>query len=221
MIDLKKYLPTSIDLGKEVVEFNFADQIPAASNHSFLADTYSLQFGKNTLFDTIYMRAKHEWTEEEDVLEINQDLYPLKGKVKVEWQPMANYDSLETYHVYQINNPKHPVFLGGKFENETVKFRFSNFGRFTLLKDEKEPNIQLISSKNNRVSFRIKDDLSGIKSFKAKINNQWLLMHYEPKRNLIWSERLDKNKPLTGEFELIVADNASNESIFKLKLGQL
>lgn len=221
LVDLKKYLPISVDFGEEIVEFNFADQIPAASNHSFLADTYSLQFGKNTLFDTIYIRAKHEWTKKEDVLEINQDLYPLKGQVKVEWQPMASYDSLEKYHVYQINNPKYPVFLGGKLENETIKFGFSSFGRFTLLKDDKEPEIRLISSKNNRVSFRIKDDLSGIKSFKAEINNQWLLMHYEPKRRLIWSERLDKNKPLAGEFELIVADYAGNKSIFKLKLGQL
>ncbi len=222
LVDLKKYLPVSVDLGEEeIMEFNFADQIPAASNHSFLSDTYSLQFGKNTLFDTVYIRAKHEWSEEEDILEINQDLYPLKGSVKVEWQPMAKYDSLESYDVYQINNPKYPAFLGGKFENGTMKFSFSNFGRFTLLKDEKEPDVRLISSKNNRVSFRIKDDLSGIKSFKAKINDQWLLMHYEPKRNLIWSERLDKNKPLEGEFELIVADNAGNESIFKLKLGQL
>ena len=89
------------------------------------------------------------------------------------------------------------------------------------MKDDKKPSVRLISSKNNRVSFRIKDDLSGIKSFKAKINGQWLLMHYEPKRNYIWSERLDKNKPLEGEFELIVADNAGNESIYKLKLGEL
>lgn len=221
LVDLKKYLPISVDLGEEIMEFNFADKIPAASNHAFLSDTYSLKFDKNTLFDTVYIRAKHEWSESEDFLEINQDLYPIKGRVQVEWEPQANYDSLELYDVYQLNNPKYPSFLGGKVENDVIKFGFSSFGKFTLMKDDKKPSVRLISSKNNRVSFRIKDDLSGIKSFKAKINGEWLLMHYEPKRNYIWSERLDKNKPLEGEFELIVADNAGNESIYKLKLGEL
>ena len=64
----------------------------------------------------------------------------------------------------------------------------------------------------------ISDNISGIDSYEAKINGRWLLMNYEPKLNLLWSERLDKNKPLKGEFELKVVDNAGNESILKLNI---
>jgi len=222
LIDLKRYLPVKIDFGHELVEeFNFADRVPASTKHAFLANTYSLTFDKNSLFDTLYVQAEHNWTETKDYLEIGQSNIPLKGRIKIEWEPQASYDSVENYQVYRVNNPKYPSFVGGKFEEGKFSFSTSSFGKFSLLKDETEPTVKLISTKNNSVSFRIKDELSGIRSFKAKINGEWLLMHYEPKRNLIWSERLDKNKPLEGEFELIVADNAGNESIYKLKLGEL
>jgi len=89
------------------------------------------------------------------------------------------------------------------------------------MKDDIAPEIRLTSRKQDVLYFRISDELSGIKSFEAHINGEWLLMHYEPKRRLLWSERLDKTKPLEGEFELKVSDNAGNESIFELKLGEL
>jgi len=222
LIDLKRFLPVRIDFGQgNVKTYNFADRIPASTQHAFLTDTYSLTLDKSSLFDTLYVQALHEWTAANDFLEIGQRNIPLKGKIKIEWQPMAAYDSIEKYHVYQVSNARYPSFVGGSYEDNKFIFRTSSFGKFTLLKDEKKPLVELISTSNNRVSFRIKDDLAGISSFEARINGEWLLMHYEPKRNLIWSERLDKNKPLEGELELVVADNAGNETIYELKLGEL
>ena len=219
LVNLKEELPQQIIYGdQKTIDLNFGSQVLPARNHTFLADTYSIQFGKKAVFDTIYMKSKHSWTDKEDILEINEDIYPLKESIQVEWIPQAHYDDLSKYAVYQINNPNFPSYRGGQLDNGVIKFNLYRFGKFTLLKDDKKPSIELISSKNNRVYFRIKDDLSGIKRFRAQINGEWLLMHYEPKRSLIWSERIDKNKPLQGEFELKVSDNAGNESIFKLKL---
>jgi hypothetical protein len=62
--------------------------------------------------------------------------------------------------------------------------------------------------------FKIRDDLSGIGSFEASINGQFLLMHYDSKSATIWSEQLDKSVPLKGKFELTVTDNAGNKSTF-------
>jgi hypothetical protein len=222
LIDLKKHLPVSIDFGQGKVEqFNFSDRIPAKANHAFLSDTYSLRFDKNSLFDTLYVQARHHWSNEQDILEIGQNDVPLKGRIKIEWVPQAQYDSIEHYQVYNVTNKRFPGFVGGQYEAGKFTFSISSFGKFSLLKDNIQPTIKLISTKNNRVSFRIKDDLSGINSFKAELNGEWLLMHYEPKESRIWSERLDKTKPLEGELKLLVADNAGNESIYILKLGEL
>ncbi|MBO3696871.1 M23 family metallopeptidase [Roseivirga sp. E12] len=220
LIDLRRFLPQSVTYNDGTKEsLHFADRVPAANAHSYLSDTYSLRFSKNALFDTVYIRARHFIDDAQmEVFEVDQDRYPLKGSVYAEFMPLAKYDDIEKYHVYSIDNPRNPGFVGGKYEEDKFSFNFSSFGKFTLLKDDVAPTIKKRSVKDGRISLTIRDNLSGINSFEAKLNGEWILMKYEPKRSLIWSERLDKNKPLVGEFELKVADNAGNESFLKLKL---
>lgn len=220
LIDLRRFLPQEVTFNNGRTEsLQFTDRIPAANEHSYLSDTYSLRFSKNALFDTVYIRARHFIDKAQmEVFEVDQDRYPLKGSVYAEFTPIAGYDDIEKYHVYSIKNPKYPSFVGGKYDEGKFAFSFSSFGKFTLLKDDVAPVIKKRSVKNERITLTIKDNLSGINSFEAKLNGEWILMKYEPKRSLIWSERLDKNKPLTGEFELKVADNAGNESFLKLKI---
>lgn len=218
--DLKNSLPMEVAYTDKKEELYFGDLVPAGSQHSFLSDTYSLKFGKRTLFDTVYIQSKHAidkatgW----EILEVNKDNIPLKGSIEVELQPLLSYDSLQEYHVYQVNNPKYPGFIGGEWEGEKIRFGFSSFGKFTLLRDNEAPTIKSRPIKENVVSFIIRDNLSGVKSYKATIDGKWLLMNYDKKRNLIWSERLNKSKPLTGEFALTVTDYAGNEQVFQLKL---
>lgn len=219
LVDLRRFLPREVTYNNKITPLHFADRVPAANAHAFLSDTYSLTFSKTSLFDTVYIRARHFIDEDQmEVFEVDQDVYPLKGSIKAEFQPLGNYDSLEKYHVYNISNPKRPGFVGGKYEDQKFAFSFSSFGSYTLLKDDIAPEIKKRSVKGGIISFTINDSMSGINSFEAKLNGQWILMNYEPKKSLIWSERLDKNKPLTGEFELRVSDNAGNESIFKQKI---
>lgn len=220
LVDLRRFLPRKVAFpdGSEQV-LHFADRIPAASEHAFLSDTYSLRFPKFSLFDTVYIQARHYLTDSDvEVFEIGEDLYPLRGSINAEFQPIGKYDSLELYQVYSIEDFSEPGFVGGQYEDGKFSFRLSSFGQFTLLKDDEAPSITKRNIKNGIISFSIKDNLSGIHNFEAKLNGEWLLMKYEPKRNLIWSERLDKNKPLKGKFELKVADNAGNESFITLKL---
>jgi len=220
LVDLRKGLPkyATFSDGKKAA-FNFTARVPSGTNHSILNDTYALKFSKTTLFDTIYVRTDHYLDSHElEIIEIKDDLYPLKAPIQFEFVSLLQRDSAEFYQVYKLNSRNYPSFAGGKYEDGLFKFSTSSFGRFTLMRDDTPPTIQQVSRRNNIISFRIKDGLSGINKFEAKLNGKWLLMNYEPKRNLIWSERLDKNKPLKGEFELKVLDNAGNESNFTLKI---
>ncbi len=221
LVDLRRFLPQkAVFSNGETEPLFFADRIPASNAHSYLSETYSLSFSKKTLFDTVYLRPQHYINKNNvEIIEVDQDLHPLKGAIKAEFQPLRKYESLEDYHVYNVSNPNSPAFVGGELKGEKFTFQFSTFGKYTLLKDDVAPTITKRSIKNGRISLTIKDSLSGINNFEAKLNGEWILMNYEPKRSLIWSERLDKNKPLAGEFELRVSDNAGNESIFKQKIN--
>jgi hypothetical protein len=57
--------------------------------------------------------------------------------------------------------------------------------------------------------FTIKDNLSGIKSFEAFVNGEWVLMRYEHKQAVIWSESMN-GQSLKGTAILKVTDQAGN-----------
>ncbi|MCZ6692780.1 MAG: M23 family peptidase, partial [Bacteroidetes bacterium] len=76
----------------------------------------------------------------------------------------------------------------------------------------------LLIKNQDRLSFRIKDELSGIAEYRVDVNGSWVLMNYDYKKNLIWSEKLDPNNPFQGELILKVTDNLGNENIYTTKL---
>lgn len=221
LIDLRSALVKAVvDVhGKQKV-FDFLDRIPPNRSHTFLSDSYGLSFDKNTLFDTVYLRAKHEvdTVSGRDIFDLPNPIYPLKKAISVDFIRKGTYDSLGGYHVYSYDNPSYPSYVGGVINNDKVSFSAYGMGKFTLLRDSIPPVIQLQGVQKDIIRLRILDDLSGIDNFEAQLDGKWLLMHYEPKRNLIWSERLNKNKALKGEFELKVTDKAGNESILQLNL---
>ena len=61
-----------------------------------------------------------------------------------------------------------------------------------------------------RLEAHISDPLSGLSSFNAYVNDEWVLMNYDYKRNLIWSDKLVDSVAFAGELRLEVADRAGN-----------
>ena len=73
------------------------------------------------------------------------------------------------------------------------------------------PKILPIRINSNEIRFGISDNKSGIKDFEAFVGGEWVLMRYEHKQAVIWSEKNDK-QPFKGEVLLKVRDMAGNES---------
>lgn len=220
LIDLKKGIPRKINYGHKEEDPGFSDMILPGKEHAFLGNTFSVTFGKTTLFDTLYLKSGHyiDNVNQRDILELGPESIPLKGLIEIELSPIATYDSLQKYTVYAIDNPAKPGFIGGEWQENKIRFASSSLGKFTLLKDEIPPTIKSQNGRPGVLYFIIDDALSGVKEYEAKLNGEWILMHYDPKKSLIWSERLDKSKPLKGDFDLTVTDNAGNKTTLTLKL---
>lgn len=109
------------------------------------------------------------------------------------------------------------VSQGGYFENGYVKAQPRNFGNFFIAIDTLAPTIipvNVSDGKNmsalSKLSFRISDNLSGIKSFNGYIDGQWVLMEFDAKTANLWhtfDEQTGKGK---HTFELVVADMKDN-----------
>jgi hypothetical protein len=216
--DLRTGLPDSVNIGNHSMDIMFNTMVPSTSSHSYDNKTYALSFSNKSLFDTTYIQSQHYIENQIEIFELHNQNQPVKNSFGVEIDPLLQYDSLEQHHIFKLNSGKNPSFIGGVWDDGKIKFSVTGPGKYTLMKDEKPPSIKELSRSDTRISFRIQDKQSGIKEFRAEINGEWLLMNYDSKRNLIWSERLDKKKNLKGNFSLTILDNAGNESNLIIKL---
>ena len=65
------------------------------------------------------------------------------------------------------------------------------------------------------LEVEIEDEFSGIKSYRATINGQWILMEYEPKDKILIYNFADIDFDQTQlNFELMVEDQVGNQSVF-------
>jgi hypothetical protein len=117
--------------------------------------------------------------------------------------------------------------IGGKLSGDTLYASARYFGRYAVFADTTAPVIRPKELKtkskfteNETLSFYITDNLSGISEYEAQIDNEWILLEYEPKKNLFYyyfdSKRIKKNK--FHNFELTIKDAVGNISYYKSKI---
>jgi murein DD-endopeptidase MepM/ murein hydrolase activator NlpD len=108
---------------------------------------------------------------------------------------------------------------GGLYQDGVIKGKAKTMGSFYIGVDSIAPSIKPINisngrnlSKSVRISVKIGDNLSGIKSYKAYIDDEWVLMNYDQKYALlfyVFDENCVEGKHV---FRLVVTDMKDNKS---------
>ena len=142
---------------------------------------------------------------------------PLHKSISVTLKPKTVYSTSKKTMVYHLEGNRFE-YLGGEWNNGRIRFDTHELGQFTLLTDSVSPGVSRIYCNSRTARFRISDNLSGISSYSATINGEWLLMKYDYKTGILHSERSSKKVLLKGDFELTVTDRAGNEKIYKQKI---
>ncbi|TAE29831.1 MAG: M23 family metallopeptidase [Cytophagales bacterium] len=208
LIDLNRTLPDAVQVGAGRVATNLKKRITPGRDERYEDANLTLQFGPKTLFDTLYLAVRQvpAWG-----FEINQNTIPLNDYLTATWTTSNVTDTMRT-RMYLVDNSGRETFLGGTWQKNKITFRTRELGRFQLMTDTTPPKVQFASVTPKGISARIADDLSGIRSFRAMVDGQWLLMQYDYKRSLLWSDKLNPDEPLPdgAEVMLEVTDNAGN-----------
>ncbi|MFN0256875.1 M23 family metallopeptidase [Pedobacter ureilyticus] len=113
---------------------------------------------------------------------------------------------------------------GGYFENGWVKTKPRNFSSFFIAIDTVAPNIipvNIANGKNmkgiSKMSFRISDGLSGIKSFNGYIDGKWVLMEFDTKTASLWHEFDERTGAGKHTLELLVVDMKDNTKRYAIE----
>ncbi|GAB4041549.1 M23 family metallopeptidase [Spirosoma gilvum] len=201
LIDLRQYLPDSVQFGRSVVRTNFKKRIIPGRSESFAEGNTRLDFGAKTLFDTLHLAVR---SLPGGGLEINQSTIPLNDYLMVQYTPNAPMaiDTARTKAYWTSGGNQ--TYLGGKWDKGRIEFKTRSLGRFQLMTDINPPTVQILSATSEGITARIRDDLSGIAQFRALVNGEWVLMQYDYKRALLWSDKLNPDEPFEAGAEVIV-----------------
>ena len=70
-------------------------------------------------------------------------------------------------------------------------------------------------SRTSSIEVEITDNLSGIAAYNAYVDGQWILMEYNPKKNMIYytfDEHVGKG---SHHLKLVVVDNVGNTNVYQ------
>ncbi|MCD7963468.1 MAG: M23 family metallopeptidase [Rikenellaceae bacterium] len=122
-----------------------------------------------------------------------------------------------------LTNNGRIIYEGGTLKGTVVEVGTRTFGKYFVTFDTIPPKItpeftnNADLSGNSKFSFKITDELSGIKSYSATIDGQWALFEYDKKNNRITHyfrhARYDKGE--THNLSLTVTDNMGNSTTEK------
>ena len=163
-----------------------------------------------TIGDTIFVGDKKTPLHKNITISFNNNKYNLKDRSKL--------------YVSNLGYNNTPIYISTYKKDNKIIGKTKSFGKFTLTSDINNPTIKPVNTKQGKwmtnaktLKMKIIDKESGIKKYRATINNKWALMEYDAKKNLL-SYNFNDNIHNSGEnkFKLIVIDNVGNNSIFEM-----
>jgi hypothetical protein len=218
--DMNLGQPDSLNVCDISKDFNFEVMIPSTVDFNFYNKVFDIHSFRRSLYDTLYLEVEYSILPDKntEIFTIGNTTTPLANPIRITFKPKLDYSSSEKYALYSTVDYNHFAFQGNNWEDNKITISTKYLGSYTILEDTISPTIKPVQIDRKKVSFKINDDLSGIKEYNASLNDRWILMHYDPKRRFIWTETLESNNPIAGAFKLTVEDNAGNINEYSVQI---
>ena len=224
----KTYISFYVE-GKE--DFS-ADPIAAMQNpistdqdYLFAFEQHEVYVPKNTFYQTIDLVIE----EKKDTLIIEKTPFPQRKGFELSVAIPKALDSIERKQLsLAIYDPKEEKvekqlrYVWTTKKDSILQTKYAYAGQYVLTKDSLAPTIKPLNFKDQQwmsnykfLEVEVDDEFSGIKSYRATINGQWILMEHEPKdKTLIYNFSDIEFDQTQLDFELQVEDQVGNTSVF-------
>ena len=209
-----------------------ADAITAMKNpietdkdYLFAFDQHEVYVPKNTFYQTIDLVIE----EKKDTLIIKEIPFPQRKGFELSIAIPKALDSIERQQlslaIYDPNEKKEEEqlrYVWTAKKDSILQTKYAYAGQYVLTKDSLAPTIKPLNFKDQQwmsnykfLEVEVDDTFSGIKSYRATINGQWILMEHEPKDKTLTYNFADIEFDQTQlDFELEVEDQVGNTSVF-------
>ncbi|MCK4570001.1 MAG: M23 family metallopeptidase [Bacteroidales bacterium] len=156
---------------------------------------------------------------------IHNDRTPVHKYFNVEVVPDTIPIQTDKLILARITDDGDYISYGGKWEDGMLKASIRSFGDYMILIDTIPPEITSVNISSGQikpdrktVKLKIKDELSGIRRFRASLNGSWVLMDYDAKNALLTYTIDERLKKGNNHFVLEVTDQRDNKTVFEKNL---
>jgi len=186
----------------------------------FSKNGVTIAFPKNTFYKDLFLN----FSVNDRIATIHKPIIPLDKKFTITFDSIM-YKRSEVNQIYiaNMNNKKYPYYMDTRKKSDKIFTTTKTLGKYGLLIDNQIPKIYNSNFKDNDwmsrlryLTIKISDSQSGIKSYEASIDNEWILMEYDVKKKRLSYDFRDKK--LVGSkhiFKLVVSDNVGNTNTYK------
>jgi len=192
-----------------------AFKIAAKKFNKFSLNGVTVAFPKNTFYKDTYLNFKVE----NGIAKIHPQTIPLDDNFTLTFD-VSKYSEEEKKQLYiaNIEYPKYPRYQYTRKKDSTFFTTSKYLGNYTLKIDNQIPKVQLLHLKDGQwisnsetLKVKISDISSGVDTFRATLNDEWILMEYNHKTGILTYDFTDK--VLVGSkhlFKIVVYDNVGN-----------
>jgi hypothetical protein len=191
-------------------------------DNTFMEPGFSLSIPRGNLYDDVCYRhaATNSRTYYSDVHQVNNRPVPLHNRAEI-WLRMHT-DTLQHRHQYgivKINDNGSENWIGGTYKQGGITASIRELGdRYAVTADTLPPVITPLEPagwvSQKRIRVRLRDDKSGIASFRGEINGKYVLFTHDAK-STIYTYRFDATRLKKGEKQTLTfmaTDGAGNSS---------
>jgi len=199
--------------------------------NSFVSKGIRLTVARNSMYNNLYLRYSSSYSPDYDspVHVLHDSPVPLHfpAQLSLFLGDSLSADNQRQYGIIRIDKNGKIAWIGGKYRDGWIDTEINELGdRLTVAKDTVPPTLTPVNpdkwTENKKITVRIKDDLSGIGTFRGEIDGKYALFEYDPKNSAI-TYRFDKQRLSDGihHLKITVSDNCGNTTVYeveKLKL---
>lgn len=208
------------------LEPNFIDTTPYYIVHdeskTFTKDNVSVYFPKNTFYENVYL----DFSVSADTLKIHKPEIPLTKSYSINYDISKYKDSDKTkLFIARIygKKKKYLSYVYSTRKGNKLTAKSKTLGQYILATDTEKPKIKPVNfddgkwlSKFRYLKVKLSDDLSGIRNYRATVNGKWVLMEYNPKKQILTYDFNDNVVTDTkNNLKIIVTDYVGNSATFE------
>jgi hypothetical protein len=212
------------------------ESIPAGTWFDFTkANKYSrdnihLSFPANSFyrsFDFQFSSSPKDSTRYSPVYRVHNKFTPVHKSYTISIKPVDYPENIkDKLYIATLAANGGSWYIGSDWKGDRINAKSRLFGDYTVMADTIRPEIVAVNisdgkdiSTQTSIKVKIRDRETGIKRFRGTLNDQWILMEYEPKKRLLFYNFDDRIKIGENKLKVVVSDLLGNETVYEATLN--